>query len=558
MLIAVLAIMFTASTTEAQEQRLALIITNQAYTATNIPALAAPHRDGERLTEALTKAGFTVEHVRDLSRDRLTMALRAYVRRLRAAGPNAASFFYFSGHGASDGPERGARNYLIPTETAISELSDLAFDGISLDSVIDQLKQSGARTHFVVIDACRDVAFKGTKGGSASFIPTGAQGMLISFATGPNQVARDANIYSSALAEAIEAPGKSFTEVFKYAQSQVARSTSGAQVPHIDDQLTLGSFEFIPKLKPEEIRRQWQALEGSNDLEDLMAFAQQHSGAPESREARRRIANLIAARSDLTDLRTFVKRNPGTDEAQQATKRLRAIDERDWQRANDQGTRAAYDDYLSAHPDGQQAARARKKIAELKTDESRRLEDDKRADRDRREGEDRIERERRALQKRLEELERQVEEAKRIPPPAAPAPSPPYRSTIPPAASGHDRSDILSFIQTKTSYWNQGLVAPDVFAASLRYYGKSVSRSHAANETRKYFERWYQRRFDVDYSSVSISEIDSQTVAVSYSYRFAGVRTGASTRGSGSYDLTLRKTGSSYEIVDMRDNYEAD
>jgi hypothetical protein len=545
----------------AQEPRLALIVTNQAYTATNIPALAAPHRDGERLAEALAKAGFVVEHVRDLSRDKLTTALRSYVRRLRSAGPNAASFFYFSGHGASDGPERGARNFLIPTETAISELGDLTFDGVSLDSVIDQLKQSGARTHFVVIDACRDVAFKGTKGGSASFIPTGAQGMLISFATGPNQVARDANIYSSALAEAIEAPGKSFTEVFKHAQAQVARATSGSQVPHIDDQLTLGSFEFIPKMKPEEIRRQWLPLESSNDLEDLMGFAQLNSGAPEAREARRRIASLLGALSDLTELRTFIKRNPGTEEARQATQRLRALDERDWQRVVQHGTRAALEDYLTAHPEGQNATRAKKRMAELQAEDSKFADAERRAvtaEKDakeaRREGEDRVEKERRALQERLAQLERQVEEAKRGPPP----PTPSYRSTTPSPATSHERSDVLSFIQTKTDYWNQGVVAPDVFASNLRYYGKSVTQGHAVAETRKYFERWYQRRFDVDYGSVSISEIDSRTVAVSYSYRFFGVRAGASTRGTGRYDLTLRKTGSGYEIVDMRDDYRAD
>jgi uncharacterized caspase-like protein len=92
------------------EKRLALLIGNEAY-APAIGALANPHNDVALLEQALKGLGFEVTVERDAGLGALTRAVNAYARRVQAAGQNAVGFFYYSGHGASD----GNTNYLIPS-----------------------------------------------------------------------------------------------------------------------------------------------------------------------------------------------------------------------------------------------------------------------------------------------------------------------------------------------------------------------------------------------------------------------------------------------------------
>src|SRR6516164_7556754 len=84
------------------EARVALLIGNEAY-ASEIGRLANPHNDVALLEQALKGLGFEVVTVHDAGLGSLYQAVNAYARRLQAAGPNAVGFFYYSGHGASDG-----------------------------------------------------------------------------------------------------------------------------------------------------------------------------------------------------------------------------------------------------------------------------------------------------------------------------------------------------------------------------------------------------------------------------------------------------------------------
>jgi uncharacterized caspase-like protein len=93
------------------EARIALLIGNEAY-ASEIGRLANPHNDVALLEQTLKGLGFEVVTVRDAGLGALNRAVNGYARRLQAGGPNAVGFFYYSGHGASD----GSANYLIPVE----------------------------------------------------------------------------------------------------------------------------------------------------------------------------------------------------------------------------------------------------------------------------------------------------------------------------------------------------------------------------------------------------------------------------------------------------------
>lgn len=61
----------------------------------------------------------------------LNRAVNAYARRLQAAGPNAVGFFYYSGHGASD----GRTNYLIPVDVKTTVTGELWDESLQLSEV---------------------------------------------------------------------------------------------------------------------------------------------------------------------------------------------------------------------------------------------------------------------------------------------------------------------------------------------------------------------------------------------------------------------------------------
>ena len=116
------------------EQRIALLIGNEAY-ASEIGRLANPHNDVALLEQALKGLGFEVVTARDAGLGSLTRAVNAYARRVQAAGPGAIGFFYYSGHGASD----GSTNYLIPVDVRTTEIGELWDQSLQLTEITRKL-----------------------------------------------------------------------------------------------------------------------------------------------------------------------------------------------------------------------------------------------------------------------------------------------------------------------------------------------------------------------------------------------------------------------------------
>jgi uncharacterized caspase-like protein len=93
-----------------------------------------------------------------------------------------------------------------------------------------------AKARFVVVDACRDIAFtKGLKEVAKGFVPERKlDGMILAFATRPGETAEDNNIYASVLASILPTPGLRAEEVFKETQLKVADLSKGRQIPWTD------------------------------------------------------------------------------------------------------------------------------------------------------------------------------------------------------------------------------------------------------------------------------------------------------------------------------------
>src|SRR5262249_30698213 len=134
------------------EKRIALLIGNEGY-GSAIGRLTNPHNDVALLEEALKGLGFEIVTVRDASLGTLYQAVNAYARHVHAAGSNVVGFFYYSGHGASD----GSTNYLIPVDVKTTEAGELWDQSLRLTEITRKLKAEASNaTHFVVFDACRN------------------------------------------------------------------------------------------------------------------------------------------------------------------------------------------------------------------------------------------------------------------------------------------------------------------------------------------------------------------------------------------------------------------
>jgi uncharacterized caspase-like protein len=228
---AVIALLIALLPSQARaDGRIALLIGNEEY-ATEIGRLANPHNDVALLERTLKRLGFEVTIAKDASLGALTRAVNAYARRIQSAGPGAIGFFYYSGHGASD----GSTNYLIPVDVKTTETGELWDQSMQLTEITRKLKRdAGNATHFVVFDACRNT-LKLTQPGSRAvvqskgFVPVAQEnGMLIAYSTAEGELASDvgagAGPYATVLAEEIVKPGTESVNMFRDVQRRVRKA----------------------------------------------------------------------------------------------------------------------------------------------------------------------------------------------------------------------------------------------------------------------------------------------------------------------------------------------
>ena len=257
----------------AGSNRLALVVANANYGIKNSNFkylnLTGPTEDAERVKGALASAGFEVMVVLDATKSELEESIAEFKLRAEIMGqaardegrdPDTVAFFYYSGHGAADAVNRG-ENYLlpIPENSWIKHPEELDKKAVGLKTITDALYASEPRPafSFVVIDACRDLAFKAAVDGAADTNPVSRgfvgvqreapENMLIAYATGENQTADDRSYYSKALADGILKSGLESRRVFIEATQAVRRQTDGTghiQVPVYKDRLT-NDFYFL-------------------------------------------------------------------------------------------------------------------------------------------------------------------------------------------------------------------------------------------------------------------------------------------------------------------------
>jgi uncharacterized caspase-like protein len=222
------------SDTARKASRLALVIGNGHYPDASAP-LAQPINDARGLSATLRGNGFDVDVIEDATRDDMHRAIARLKAKIR---PDSVVMLFFGGYGVQVGRE----SYMIPVDAAIWKESDVRRDGLSVETVLDAMKEQGAKTKLIVLDASRrnpyERRFRSFSHGLAP-ISAPENALILSSAT-PGKVADDSEKANSMLVSELlnNLNAQAGTEAaFNKTRVAVSRASEGEQVPSVSSSL---------------------------------------------------------------------------------------------------------------------------------------------------------------------------------------------------------------------------------------------------------------------------------------------------------------------------------
>jgi hypothetical protein len=246
--LSLLAAVLAATVAHAEVRRVALVIGNDTYE--NVTSLMKARNDARAMAGSLKSLGFDVVEAEDLGRRAISRAVLELEKRIE---PGDVALFFYAGHGvAIEG-----RNYLLPVDIPAPEPGEESIvrdEAFVADDLADRLRQAGASTAILVLDACRDNPFA-TAGKRSLNLTRGlsrmspSEGVFVLFSAGLNQAALDRlsdndahpnSIFTRTLLEELRLPGKTIVEIAKETQIKVkalAAKVGHDQAPAYYDQI---------------------------------------------------------------------------------------------------------------------------------------------------------------------------------------------------------------------------------------------------------------------------------------------------------------------------------
>ncbi|MFK4503845.1 putative caspase-like protein [Bradyrhizobium japonicum] len=217
-----------------QSSRLALVIGNGHYPDASAP-LTQSINDARALSSSLRKNGFDVDMVEDATKDDMVRAVNRLKSRIKR---DTVVMLFFGGYGVQAGRE----SYMLPVDAVIWKESDVRRQGVSIDGVLDMMKEQGAKAKLVVVDASRrnpyERRFRSYSHGLAPISAT--DNALVLSSASPGKVVDDGKgEYSVLVGEFLtnlNAQG-SAESVFNKTRVAISRASEGDQVPTISSSL---------------------------------------------------------------------------------------------------------------------------------------------------------------------------------------------------------------------------------------------------------------------------------------------------------------------------------
>ena len=220
----------------AKGSKIALVIGNGHYPDASAP-LAQPINDARALTATLRSSGFEVDVVEDASKDDM---LRAVARLQSKVKPDTVVMLYFGGYGV----QAGRQSYMIPVDARIWKETDVKREGVSVESVLEAIREKGARARLVVVDASRrnpyERRFRAYSHGLAP-IAAPDNALILTSAT-PGKVADDSkgahSVLMTELLKELTPQLAGIESAFTKTRNAISRATDGAQVPSVSSSLS--------------------------------------------------------------------------------------------------------------------------------------------------------------------------------------------------------------------------------------------------------------------------------------------------------------------------------
>ena len=307
-----------AAVAAAAPGRVALVVGNNNYPSA---PLLNPVNDARAMAAALQSAGFTVILRLDATQPVLTAAVREFGNRIKAGGAGTAGLFYFAGHGM----QIKGRNFLIPVGANIEHEDEVGYQALDAQAVLDKMESAGNGINLMILDACRNNPFARSFRSNSVGLAQMEQpvGTLVAYATAPGSVASDGQatpngngLYTTHLLQAMKQPGVKVEEVLKQVRGAVRRESGGRQVPMEWNSLE-GDFYFFPPqavvagsastvlspaaaaapaIDPQAAIDEalWSAVKDSSSSAELFAYLNRFPAGRYAKDARGRLADLIA------------------------------------------------------------------------------------------------------------------------------------------------------------------------------------------------------------------------------------------------------------------------
>ena len=344
---------FLAPTAEAQQPapnpRIALVVGNTTY---RDAALATTANDAGLVAQTLQAAGFDVVGARDLDGQSLRTALRDFLQKAAAAGPDMQAFVYLSGRAV----QYNGDNYFVPVDAQINRDADVPIEAIRIADFSHALAATPGRARIIVLDAARanPYAAQGSPLAPGLALVDPEAGELMAFNAAPGTLAGDEEgpygVYGKTLAGAIRQGGVDIVQAFDQTRVSVNAETQGALLPWSASKLGGPYYVF----------------ERADDAPPpALSFAQTERRPISSFPAADAYAAAVE-RDTLKGYREFLAAYPHSDQA----RRVRAIlafrrEAAYWRRTVGADTPRAYWTYLHAYPKGPHIPDARRRLAML-------------------------------------------------------------------------------------------------------------------------------------------------------------------------------------------------
>ncbi|MBV9561205.1 MAG: caspase family protein [Bradyrhizobium sp.] len=231
-------------------KRVALVLANANYQ--NAGQLANPVNDGALMADTFRNAGFDVVDARfNLTALDTRRTLREFADRAQDAD---IAIVYYAGHGL----EVDGQNYLIPVDARLERDTDVFDEAFSLDRVMVAVEPA-KQLRLVILDACRDnpfaksmkrtVATRAVGLGLAKIEPS-SPNTLVAYSARAGSTAQDGagrnSPFTIALARHLPTPGLDVRKAFGFVRDDVLKATANRQEPFVYGSLGGDDLPLVP------------------------------------------------------------------------------------------------------------------------------------------------------------------------------------------------------------------------------------------------------------------------------------------------------------------------